>query len=134
MADIAVIGAGYVGLTTGTCLAHLGHNVTIADIDEIKVQELNEGEVSIFEPGLSELLTEGIENGNLKFVVGAVSASRNAAFHFLCLPTPPNPSSAVRVNVIGVKFEKSTEGETIVRYLKLVFTTSICGPLVCSQL
>ena len=39
MADIAVIGAGYVGLTTGTCLAHLGHNVTIADIDEIKVQE-----------------------------------------------------------------------------------------------
>ena len=91
MADIAVIGAGYVGLTTGTCLAHLGHNVTIADIDEIKVQELNEGEVPIFEPGLSELLTEGIENGNLKFVVGAVSASRNAAFHFLCLPTPPNP-------------------------------------------
>ena len=52
MADIAVIGAGYVGLTTGTCLAHLGHNVTIADIDEIKVQKLSEGEVTIFEPGL----------------------------------------------------------------------------------
>lgn len=106
MADIAVIGAGYVGLTTGTCLAHLGHNVTIADIDEIKVQELNEGEVPIFEPGLSELLTEGIENGNLKFVVGAVSASRNAAFHFLCLPTPPNPDGSTNMEFFSSAIEE----------------------------
>ena len=106
MADIAVIGAGYVGLTTGTCLAHLGHNVTIADIDEIKVQELTEGEVPIFEPGLSELLTEGIENGNLKFVVGAVSASRNAAFHFLCLPTPPNPDGSTNMEFFSSAIEE----------------------------
>ena len=106
MADIAVIGAGYVGLTTGTCLAHLGHNVTIADIDEIKVQELNEGEVPIFESGLSELLTEGIENGNLKFVVGAVSASRNAAFHFLCLPTPPNPDGSTNMEFFSSAIEE----------------------------
>ena len=106
MADIAVIGAGYVGLTTGTCLAHLGHNVTIADIDEIKVQELTEGEVPIFEPGLSELLTEGIKNGNLKFVVGAVSASRNAAFHFLCLPTPPNPDGSTNMEYFNSAIEE----------------------------
>ncbi len=106
MADIAVIGAGYVGLTTGTCLAHLGHNVTIADIDEIKVQKLSEGEVTIFEPGLSELLTQGIENGNLKFVVGATSASRNAAFHFLCLPTPPNPDGSTNMEYFSSAIEE----------------------------
>ena len=106
MADIAVIGAGYVGLTTGTCLAHLGHNVTIADIDEIKVQKLSEGEVTIFEPGLSELLTQGIENGNLKFVVGATSASRNAAFHFLCLPTPPNPDGSTNMEYFNSAIEE----------------------------
>ena len=109
MADIAVIGAGYVGLTTGTCLAHLGHDVTIADVDEEKVQKLAGGEIPIFEPGLSELLSEGIENGNLKFVVGAVNASQNAAFHFLCLPTPPNPDGSTNMEYLSSAIEEIKE-------------------------
>ena len=54
---IGVIGTGYVGLVTGTCLAHLGHNVTCYDIDSTKIQKLNSAEVPIFEPGLAELIS-----------------------------------------------------------------------------
>ncbi|MGH4006302.1 MAG: UDP-glucose 6-dehydrogenase, partial [Pseudonocardiaceae bacterium] len=53
---IAVIGSGYVGLTTGACLASLGHRVVCADVDEAKVARLSGGEVSILEPGLAELV------------------------------------------------------------------------------
>ncbi|MFM7490414.1 MAG: UDP-glucose 6-dehydrogenase, partial [Actinomycetota bacterium] len=56
---IAVIGTGYVGLTTGVCLAHLGHQVVCADIDEAKVKRLAAGEMPIVEDGLGELLVSG---------------------------------------------------------------------------
>ena len=56
---IAVIGTGYVGLTTGACLAHLGHDVVCADIDQAKVDALNAGAVPILEDGLDNLVLEG---------------------------------------------------------------------------
>ncbi|MFD9733025.1 UDP-glucose 6-dehydrogenase, partial [Umezawaea sp. NPDC059074] len=68
---IAVIGTGYVGLTTGACLASLGHRVVCADVDVEKVERLSRGEVDILEPGLPELVAEGIASGRLSFVVGA---------------------------------------------------------------
>ena len=61
MSDVAVIGAGYVGLTTAVCLAHLGHDVVCADIDADRVDRLNKGEVPILEDGLPELLAEGLD-------------------------------------------------------------------------
>ncbi|MDT7661519.1 MAG: UDPglucose 6-dehydrogenase, partial [Pseudonocardiales bacterium] len=57
---IAVIGTGYVGLTTGACLASLGHRVVCADIDAEKIARLRDGDVTILEPGLSELVAEGV--------------------------------------------------------------------------
>jgi UDPglucose 6-dehydrogenase len=71
---IAVIGTGYVGLTTGACLASLGHRVVCADIDAEKIARLCDGDVSILEPGLSELVAEGVAAGRLSFVVGARDA------------------------------------------------------------
>jgi UDPglucose 6-dehydrogenase len=71
---IAVIGTGYVGLTTGACLASLGHRVVCADIDAEKIARLRDGEVTILEPGLSELVAEGVAAGRLRFVVGARDA------------------------------------------------------------
>ena len=71
---IAVVGAGYVGLTTGACLASLGHRVVCADINEDKVTALQGGQVSILEPGLAELVAEGLAAGRLEFVVGARNA------------------------------------------------------------
>jgi UDPglucose 6-dehydrogenase len=88
MAKIAVIGTGYVGLTTGACLARLGHDVTCADIDAEKIKRLQEGEIPIVEDGLQDLVLEESHAGRLKFVVGALSAARDAEFAFLCVPTP----------------------------------------------
>ena len=88
MASIAVIGTGYVGLTTGACFAHLGHDVICADIDEEKVERLRRGEIPIVEAGLDRLVEEGLRAGNLSFVVGAAEASKDCEFHYLCVPTP----------------------------------------------
>lgn len=88
MATIAIVGTGYVGLTTGACFAHLGHDVICADIDEEKVARLKRGEIPIVEKGLDRLVDEGIKADNLRFVVGAAEASKHAEFHYLCVPTP----------------------------------------------
>gem|GEM_PF-2008142 len=64
---IAVIGTGYVGLTTGACLASLGHHVVCADIDPDKIDRLRQGEIDILEPGLPELVSEGVAAGRLQF-------------------------------------------------------------------
>jgi len=86
--QVAVIGAGYVGLTTAVCFAHLGHDVVCADVDPDKVASLTSGTVTHFEPGLGDLLAEGLESGRLRFVLGAASAVGDAEFIYLCLPTP----------------------------------------------
>lgn len=85
---IAIIGTGYVGLTTGACFAHLGHEVVCADIDVDKVERLNRGEVPIVEHRLDSLVDEGLRNGNLRFVVGAANAAKDCQIAFLCVPTP----------------------------------------------
>lgn len=64
---ISILGAGYVGLVTGACLAHLGNHVRIVDIDAPRIARLREGEVPIHEPGLDELVGEGLANGRLTF-------------------------------------------------------------------
>jgi UDPglucose 6-dehydrogenase len=85
---IAIIGTGYVGLTTGVCFAHIGHDVTCVDIDPAKVAQLSTGEPTIYEPGLDRLLTEGIAAGRLRFVVDAAEGVADAEFVYLCVPTP----------------------------------------------
>ncbi|MHA6784099.1 UDP-glucose dehydrogenase family protein [Pseudonocardia saturnea] len=90
---IAVIGTGYVGLTTGACLASLGHSVVAADVDAGKVARLRRGEVDILEPGLADLVREGLAAGRLSFVAGNADAVRPptgeaAEVVFLCVPTP----------------------------------------------
>lgn len=89
---IAVIGTGYVGLTTGACLASLGHSVVCADVDAAKVERLSRGEVDILEPGLPDLVAEGLAAGRLSFVLGASNALQHhagpAEVVFLCVPTP----------------------------------------------
>ncbi|HZT65598.1 MAG TPA: nucleotide sugar dehydrogenase [Acidimicrobiales bacterium] len=85
---VAVIGSGYVGLTTGACLAHLGHEVTCADVLPDRVEMLSRGEIPIVEDGLEEIVREGLDSGRLSFVLGEQSAAKGAEFVFLCVPTP----------------------------------------------
>ncbi len=97
---VAVVGAGYVGLTSAACLASLGHHVVCADIDEKKVEQLRRAEVQIFEPGLTELVAEGIAAGRLEFVVGVRNAVRDAEVVFLCVPTPMGESGAADLRAV----------------------------------
>ena len=88
MAKVAVIGAGYVGLTTAACLAHLGHEVRCTDINPGRVARLCEGKVPIVEEGLTELVREGLASGRLSFSTDNAGAVKDAGFTFLCVPTP----------------------------------------------
>jgi UDPglucose 6-dehydrogenase len=85
---IGVVGAGYVGLTTAACFAHLGHDVVCADIDRAKVARLQGGDIPIVEHGLRELVGEGLSSGRLRFVVGAAAGAVDREVVFLCVPTP----------------------------------------------
>lgn len=102
MADgrIAVIGSGYVGLTSGACLAGLGHDVVCGDIDAGKVAALARGEVPILESGLDDMVARGLESGRLTFVHGAVAAARGAKYIFLCLPTPDGGDGRADLRIV----------------------------------
>jgi UDPglucose 6-dehydrogenase len=92
MPEIAVVGTGYVGLTTGTCLAHVGHSVVCVDIDDQKIGQLEGGEIPFLEEGLPELVRENREDQRLRFSIDLVEAVSGAEFIFLCLPTPQAPN------------------------------------------
>src|SRR5204863_588972 len=100
MSRIAVVGAGYVGLTTGACLAKLGHTVVCGDVDETKVELLSKGEVPIVEAGLEQLVREGLRTGNLRFVNGAATAADGAEFVYLCVPTPQDVDGSADLSYI----------------------------------
>ncbi|MGI9120740.1 MAG: UDP-glucose dehydrogenase family protein [Acidimicrobiales bacterium] len=99
-ARVAVVGTGYVGLTTGAYLAHLGHRVICADVVADKVERLNRGELPILEAGLDELVGEGLRAGRLSFVLGAALAVADAHFVFLCVPTPQGADGAADLSYI----------------------------------
>jgi UDPglucose 6-dehydrogenase len=91
---IAVLGTGYVGLVTGTCLAHLGHHVTCIDQDASKVESLRKGVCIIFEKGLEELLAAGIAKGNLSFSNKLSGSVEDAEVVFICVGTPVSADGA----------------------------------------
>ncbi|MFP3902141.1 MAG: UDP-glucose dehydrogenase family protein [Acidimicrobiia bacterium] len=100
MAQIAVIGAGYVGLTTAACFSHLGHDVVCADIDEKRIDMLSRGEVPIVEAGLEAMVRECLDGGRLRFVVGAANAVADAEFAYLCVPTPQGDDGSADLSYI----------------------------------
>jgi UDPglucose 6-dehydrogenase len=99
-ATIAVIGTGYVGLTTGAYLAHLGHQVTCADVVADKIERLNRGELPILEAGLDDLVREGLDAQRLSFVLGSAPAVVGAEFVFLCVPTPQGDDGSADLSYV----------------------------------
>ncbi len=100
MTKIAVIGTGYVGLTTGACFAHMGHEVVCADIDSAKIDSLKRGVIPIVELGLQELVVEGLAGGRLSFVLGAANAAADCDIAFLCVPTPQGEDGSADLSYI----------------------------------
>lgn len=87
--DIAVLGAGYVGLVTGTVFAELGNNVVCADKVEEKISMLERGEMPFYEPGLEEMVKRNVEEGRLGFTTDAAEAVRRSEIVFIAVGTPP---------------------------------------------
>jgi UDPglucose 6-dehydrogenase len=85
---LAVIGAGYVGLVTGTCLARFGNTVVCVDTDENKIETLKKGEVPFYEPGLADMMTRNMTEGRLSFTSRIASALDGAEVCFICVGTP----------------------------------------------
>jgi UDPglucose 6-dehydrogenase len=104
--EVAVVGTGYVGLTTGACFAHLGHRVTCVDIDVSKIERLSLGEIPIHEPGLGDLVTEGLRSGRLHFTTDAVSAVSGAGFVYLCVPTPQGDDGSADLTYLQAAAEQ----------------------------
>jgi UDPglucose 6-dehydrogenase len=101
--NIAVVGTGYVGLVTGTCLAETGNTVTCVDINKEKVEKMQQGVVPIYEPHLDVLFHRNIEAGRLKFTTSLDEAIENAKIIFLALPTPPGEDGSADLSyIIGV--------------------------------
>ena len=98
MRRICVAGTGYVGLTTGTCFADLGNDVTCLDVDNAKIAGLRRGEMPIYEPGLAEIVMHNQAAGRLHFVGEADEdayerAINEAEFIFIAVSTPTSPGS-----------------------------------------
>jgi len=98
--DIAIIGTGYVGLVTGACLASFGHNVVCVDNNVNKIKKLMAGEIPFYEPGLSELVAEGVKNQTLKFTTSLAEGVREASFIFICVGTPPLETGKVDLSYV----------------------------------
>ncbi|WP_316824613.1 UDP-glucose/GDP-mannose dehydrogenase family protein [Pedobacter miscanthi] len=97
---IAVIGTGYVGLVTGTCLAETGNDVICVDINEAKVKQMQNGEVPIYEPGLDLLFHRNIEQERLTFTTNLADAVKESQIIFMALPTPPGGDGAADLSYI----------------------------------
>ena len=101
--NIAVVGTGYVGLVTGTCLAETGNHVICVDINKQKVKMMQAGEVPIYEPHLDVLFERNIKQGRLSFTTNLEEAIESAKIIFLALPTPPGEDGSADLSyILGV--------------------------------
>ncbi|MEO6070043.1 MAG: UDP-glucose/GDP-mannose dehydrogenase family protein [Chitinophagaceae bacterium] len=100
---ITVVGTGYVGLVTGTCLAETGNTVCCVDIDEAKVKKLKAGKITIYEPGLEKLFERNLKEDRLSFTTNLAEGLKEAEMVFLALPTPPGEDGSADLRyILGV--------------------------------
>jgi UDPglucose 6-dehydrogenase len=97
---IAVIGTGYVGLVTGTCFSETGNTVTCVDIDQEKIKKLQQGVITIYEPGLEQLFERNIKQKRLFFTTNLEEGIKDAKIIFLALPTPPGEDGSADLKYI----------------------------------
>ncbi|MEW4309196.1 UDP-glucose dehydrogenase family protein [Rossellomorea marisflavi] len=98
--EIAVVGTGYVGLVTGTCLSEIGHSVTCVDIDQVKVDKMSRGVSPIFEPGLDDLMKKNIEVNRLRFTTDHAKAFHSAEVIYIAVGTPENRDGSANLTFV----------------------------------
>ena len=120
---IAVIGTGYVGLVTGTCLAETGNDVICVDVDEKKIEKMRKGVVPIYEPHLDVLFQRNIKQNRIQFTLNLEEGIKDAQIIFLALPTPPGEDGAADLSyVLGVANEI---GKLITEYKVIVDKSTV---------
>lgn len=121
--NIAIVGTGYVGLVTGACFAEVGINVTCVDIDAQKIENLRQGIIPIYEPGLDELVKRNSEAGRLKFTTSLEECINEVEVVFCAVGTPPDQDGSADLHyVIEVA---RTFGRLIDRYAILVTKSTV---------
>ena len=121
--NIAIVGTGYVGLVSGTCFADTGANVTCIDVDEKKIERLNNGEIPIYEPGLDELVVKNVKAGRLKFSSDLASVLNDQEIVFSAVGTPPDEDGSADLKYV-LQVAK-TIGENLNRYLVVVTKSTV---------
>lgn len=97
---LAIIGTGYVGLTTGTCFAEVGHHVICVDNNASKVESLRKGKMPIYEPELEDLIVSNVSAGRLRFTTDLNEAVEQSGIIFIAVPTPPQEDGSVDLSYI----------------------------------
>ena len=97
---ITVAGAGYVGLVTGACFAELGNDVICVDIDQDKINKLNQNIIPIYEPGLEELAIRNKKEGRLTFTTDLKNAIKESGIIFICVGTPPKENGEADLSYV----------------------------------
>jgi UDPglucose 6-dehydrogenase len=97
---ISIIGSGYVGLTSGTCFAEVGHEVVCVDNNPDKIESLRAGKIPIYEPGLEDLINSNVAAGRLKFTTSTEEGVDHGDIVFIAVPTPPQPDGSVDLSFI----------------------------------
>jgi len=117
MKKITVIGTGYVGLVTGACLADIGHKVICVDIDKNKIENLKNGIIPIYEPGLDEIVDKNFQSDALKFTTDTKSAVEESEVVFIAVGTPSLPDGSVNLDYVKKAAEdiaKSMNGYKVI--------------------
>jgi UDPglucose 6-dehydrogenase len=97
---ISIIGTGYVGLVSGTCLAELGNDVMCLDVDQGKIDMLKRGEIPIYEPGLEALVTRNVAAGRLHFTTDFAESAKHGEVQFIAVGTPPDEDGSADLQYV----------------------------------
>lgn len=120
---LAIVGTGYVGLVTGTCLADTGNDVICVDIDKEKVEKLKNNVIPIYEPDLDTYFERNVSEGRLRFTTNLKEATDHADIIFLALPTPPGEDGSADLSyILGVADEL---GKIITEYKVIVNKSTV---------
>ncbi len=97
---VTVIGTGYVGLVSGTCLAEVGNDVLCLDVDQAKIKMLQDGGIPIFEPGLLDMVRRNVAAGRLRFTTDVAAAARHGVIQFIAVGTPPDEDGSADLKYV----------------------------------
>jgi len=97
---VSVIGTGYVGLVTGTCLAEVGNDVLCLDVDVNKINILKQGGIPIFEPGLEDMVKRNVAAGRLRFTTDVAESAQHGAIQFIAVGTPPDEDGSADLQYV----------------------------------